>query len=142
MLDDEQWIWFVKDLQTNTGKPMLIMTHYPLLSCLGIVDNKPDKAGPFEISGGSTHLDIVRIIEQFNQHPDVKLCLSGHVHLRDSVWYNNVHYHVNGAVSGFWWEPGSDGKGSNRQTPPGYSILNLFDDGTYDSEYIAYEDIA
>lgn len=139
MLDDTQWNWFVKDLQDNREKPVLIMTHYPLLSALGIVDNKPDKTGPFEIGGGSAHLDILKFIEQFNQHPNVKVCLSGHVHLRDSVLYNNVHYHVNGAVSGFWWEPGSDGKGSNRQTPPGYSILHLFDDGSYDSEYIAYE---
>lgn len=142
MLDDEQWKWFTEDVAANSQhKPTLIMSHYPLLSCTGIVDNKPDFIGPFKVSGSYNHLDIMKFIEIFNQHKNIRLCLSGHIHLLDKVWYNNVHYLCNGATSGFWWEPGDDGKSSYRQTGPGYSLLNLYEDGTFDDEYIQFENL-
>ncbi|MGN6532515.1 MAG: metallophosphoesterase family protein [Ginsengibacter sp.] len=139
MLDDEQWKWFADDVGKNTEKPILIMSHYPLLSCTGIIDNKADFIGPFSVSGGYNHLDIMKFIDVFNQNPNVKLCLSGHIHLRDKVWYNGVNYLCNGAVSGYWWGSGDDGKGSYKQTSPGYSILNLYKDGSFDDEYIQFE---
>jgi 3',5'-cyclic AMP phosphodiesterase CpdA len=139
MLDDDQWNWFTKDVQGNQGKPTLIMSHYPLLSCTGITDNKPDFIGPFKVSGSYNHLDIMKFIEVFNKNKNIKICLSGHIHLLDKVWYNDVSYLCNGAASGFWWEPGDDGKSSYKQTVPGYSILNLYSDGGFDDRYIKYE---
>jgi 3',5'-cyclic-AMP phosphodiesterase len=139
MLDDEQWHWFVNDVEQNKNKPTLILSHYPLLSCTGIVDNKPDMIGPFKVSGGYTHLDIMKFIEVFNRNPNIRVCLSGHIHLQDKVWYNNVQYLCNGAASGFWWEPGDNGKSSYKQTMPGYSLLHLYDDGHFEEEYILYE---
>lgn len=139
MLDDEQWNWFVQDVQKNQDKPTLIMSHYPLLSCTGIVDNKSDFIGPFKVSGSYNHLDIMKFIEVFNKNKNIKICLSGHIHLLDKVWYNDVSYLCNGAASGFWWEPGDDGKSAYKQTVPGYSILNLYADGSFDDEYIKYE---
>lgn len=142
MLDDEQWDWFVKDVEKNANdKPTLIMSHYPLLSCTGIVDNKPDFRGPFKVSGSYNHLDIMKFIEVFNKNKNIKLCLSGHIHLLDKVWYNDVAYLCNGATSGFWWEPGDDGKSAYKQTVPGYSLLNLYEDGSFDHEYIKYESV-
>jgi 3',5'-cyclic AMP phosphodiesterase CpdA len=139
MLDEDQWSWFVQDVQAADGKPTLIMSHYPLLSCTGITDNKPDFIGPFKVSGSYNHLDIMRFIEIFNKNKNIKVCLSGHIHLLDKVWYNDVSYLCNGAASGFWWEPGDDGKSSYKQTVPGYSILNLYSDGSFDDQYIKYE---
>jgi len=140
MLDDKQWNWFVEDVQNNSqNKPTLIMSHYPLLSCTGITDNKPDFIGPFKVSGSYNHLDIMKFIEVFNKNKNIKVCLSGHIHLLDKVWYNDVSYLCNGAASGFWWEPGDDGKSAYKQTVPGYSILNLYADGSFDDEYIKYE---
>ena len=139
MLDDDQWNWFTKDVQASQGKPTLIMSHYPLLSCTGITDNKPDFIGPFKVSGSYNHLDIMKFIEVFNKNKNIKICLSGHIHLLDKVWYNDVSYLCNGAASGFWWEPGDDGKSSYKQTAPGYSILNLYSDGSFDDQYIKYE---
>jgi 3',5'-cyclic AMP phosphodiesterase CpdA len=142
MLDDTQWDWFVQDVQKNSqDKPTLIMSHYPLLSCTGITDNKPDFRGPFKVSGGYNHLDIMKFIEVFNHNRNIKLCLSGHIHLLDKVWYNDVTYLCNGATSGFWWEPGDDGKSAYKQTVPGYSLLNLYNDGSFDHSYIKYETI-
>lgn len=140
MLDEIQWNWFVNDVEKNSqGKPILIMSHYPLLSCTGITDSKPDATGPFKISGSYNHLDVMKFIEVFNKNKNVKLCLSGHIHLLDKVWYNDVTYLCNGATSGFWWEPGDDGKSAYKQTVPGYTLLNLYNDGSFDHEYIKYE---
>lgn len=140
MLDDEQWNWFVEDVQKNSqDKPTLIMSHYPLLSCTGITDSKPEARGPFKIGGSYNHLDIMKFIEVFNKNKQIKVCLSGHIHLLDKVWYNDVTYLCNGATSGFWWEPGDDGKSAYKQTVPGYSLLNLYNDGSFDHEYIKYE---
>jgi 3',5'-cyclic AMP phosphodiesterase CpdA len=139
MLDEDQWNWFVQDVQNSQGKPILIMSHYPLLSCTGIVDNKPDFIGPFKVSGSYNHLDIMKFIGVFNNNKNIKVCLSGHIHLLDKVWYNDVSYLCNGAASGFWWEPGDDGKSAYKQTVPGYSIINLYEDGSFDDQYIKYE---
>jgi hypothetical protein len=46
--------------------------------------------------------------------------------------YNGVTFICNGAVSGAWWE------GSRRQTAPGYGIIDLYADGTFDEQYINY----
>jgi 3',5'-cyclic AMP phosphodiesterase CpdA len=142
MLDDEQWNWFVQDVQKNSQeKPTLIMSHYPLLSCTGITDSKAEARGPFKISGSYNHLDIMKFIEVFNKNKQIKVCLSGHIHLLDKVWYNDVTYLCNGATSGFWWEPGDDGKSAYKQTGPGYSLLNLYSDGSFDHDYIKYESL-
>ena len=140
MLDDEQWNWFVQDVQKNSqDTPTLIMSHYPLLSCTGITDSKPEARGPFKIGGSYNHLDIMKFIEVFNKNKNIKICLSGHIHLLDKVWYNDVTYLCNGATSGFWWEPGDDGKSAYKQTVPGYALLNLYSDGSFDHDYIKYE---
>jgi 3',5'-cyclic AMP phosphodiesterase CpdA len=142
MLDDEQWNWFVQDVQKNSQeKPTLIMSHYPLLSCTGITDSKAEARGPFKISGSYNHLDIMKFIEVFNKNKQIKVCLSGHIHLLDKVWYNDVTYLCNGATSGFWWEPGDDGRSAYKQTVPGYSLLNLYSDGSFDHDYIKYESL-
>ena len=78
------------------------------------------------------HTDITQIISLFYKHPNVKLCLSGHIHLRDKVVYNNVTYICDGAVSGAWWE------GNKRETAPGYGLIDFYADGTFDEEYINY----
>jgi hypothetical protein len=86
----------------------------------------------WEMQGGDMHTDTAAIIDLFYGHPNVKLCLSGHVHLRDKVVYNNVTYICDGAVSGAWWV------GNRRQTPPGYGLLDLYADGSFDERYMLY----
>jgi len=82
--------------------------------------------------GGDMHTDTSKIIKLFYQHPNVKLCLSGHIHLRDKVIYNNVTYICNGAVSGAWWE------GNRRETAPGYGLIDLYSDGSFEESYVNY----
>ena len=86
----------------------------------------------WEMLGGDMHTDTAAIINLFYKHPNVKLCLSGHIHLRDKVVYNNVTYLCDGAVSGAWW------KGNLRETAPGYGLIDLYEDGSFEEQYLHY----
>jgi len=130
-LGDEQFNWLQQQLESNSNEtPVCILTHIPLLTAtLMVEDNIVNK---WEFTGGDMHTDVAKIIGLFNQHPQVKLCLSGHIHLRDKVTYNNQTYICNGAVSGAWW------KGNRRETAPGYGLIDLYADGSFNERYVNY----
>jgi len=130
-LGDEQFTWLQQQLENNSNNtPVCILTHIPLLTAtLMVEDNIVNK---WEFTGGDMHTDVAKIIGLFNNHPQVKLCLSGHIHLRDKVVYNNQTYICNGAVSGAWW------KGNRRETAPGYGLIDLYADGSFNEQYINY----
>lgn len=122
-LDDEQRKWMEEDLvKLSFGSNILIMSHYPIIG----------------VNGG-THSDRNYITDLFYTHKDKKIsCISGHVHLLDRVRYNDVNYFCNGALSGFWWEDGNENSGGKywvKETPPGYTIIDLYEDGTIENIY-------
>ncbi|SDG73382.1 3',5'-cyclic AMP phosphodiesterase CpdA [Pedobacter terrae] len=130
-LGDEQFNWLKNELE-NTPKttPVMVMSHIPILTALLMIeDNIVNK---WTMLGGDMHTDTAKIINLFYQHPNVKLCLSGHLHMRDKVVYNNVTYLCNGAVSGAWWE------GNRRETAPGYGLIDLYEDGSFEEQYLEY----
>ena len=132
-LDDEQFNWLEQDLAAHTGNPVIVVSHVPIVSAATVVvDNKfkPDQG--YVLGLGSMHIDAPRIVELFDKHPNVKLCLSGHIHLYEQIRYNGVTYISNGACSGNWW------KGARYRTENGYAMVNLYDDGSFDNEYIPY----
>ena len=130
-LGDEQFAWLENELKTtNPSMPVLVMTHIPILTATNLIeDNIVNK---WVMLGGDMHTDTAKIISLFYKHPNVKLCLSGHIHLREKLVYNNVTYICNGAVSGAWWE------GNRRETAPGYGVIDLFADGSFKEDYINY----
>jgi 3',5'-cyclic-AMP phosphodiesterase len=130
-LGDEQFNWLANELAaTPSTMPVLVLSHIPILTAtLMIEDNIVNK---WTMLGGDMHTDTSKIISLFYKYPNVKLCLSGHIHLRDKVVYNNVTYICNGAVSGAWWE------GNRRETAPGYGIIDLYPDGTFSEQYVNY----
>lgn len=126
-LDDEQFQWLEKELeQLPASTPVLLMSHFPIF-------------GATPVLVGGNHSDNKKLKDLFYRHKDkVKVCLSGHNHLLDRTYYNGVWYYCNGAMSGFWWGKGdkdSAGPGSYFETPPGYAILELHEDGTVTNEY-------
>jgi Icc protein len=131
-LGDGQFAWLENELNnTPSAMPVLVMSHIPLLTATNLVDDDV-AVNKWEILGGEMHTDISKIATLFYKHANVKLCLSGHIHLRDKVVYNNVTYLCNGAVSGAWWE------GNKRETAPGYGLIDLYADGTFDEQYVNY----
>lgn len=133
-LGDDQFSWLQNELQqTPVTMPVCVLSHIPILSATLMVDDIADGANKWEILGGDMHTDTNKIVDLFYKHPNVKLCLSGHIHLRDKVVYNGVTYICNGAVSGAWWE------GNKRQTAPGYGLIDLYEDGSFEEKYVNYD---
>lgn len=126
-LDDEQFLWLENELERlPANTPVLLMSHYPILTVTGAWE-------------GGQHGDHMKLKQLFYKHKDkVKVCLGGHQHLLDRVWYNEVQYYCNGSMSGFWWGEGDERSAAAyyyQETPPGYAILNLYEDGTLDNTY-------
>lgn len=126
-LGAEQMDWLTRDLDAVAANtPTLVMSHFPITSITSTLV-------------GGQHSDHREIKKLFYKHRDkVRVCLSGHQHLADRVWYNAVHYYCNGSMSGFWWGEGdqeSAGKQYYLETPPGYAILELFEDGQVTNTY-------
>ncbi|MEL6483577.1 MAG: metallophosphoesterase [Bacteroidota bacterium] len=129
-LDPEQRKWLEDDLEgLPLATPVIVMSHYPIM-------------GVGTIIGGGNHTDSKYITKLFYAHKDKKIhCLSGHVHLLDRATYNNVNYYCNGSVSGYWWSEGDEDSAEPfwcHQTPPGYAILDLKEDGSLRSTYHRY----
>ncbi|HWD86749.1 MAG TPA: metallophosphoesterase [Mucilaginibacter sp.] len=130
-LGDVQFAWLENELKNTDPKmPVLVMTHIPILTATNLVDQ--DVVNRWTMYGGDMHTDVAKIISLFYKHPNVKLCLSGHIHLREKLVYDNLTYICNGAVSGAWWE------GNKHETAPGYGLVDLYADGSFDESYINY----
>lgn len=131
-LDEAQFAWLAQTLRdTPATTPVLVLSHIPILSATAILwADRPDD--DFRLSRALMHSDCLQIKDLFAKHPNVKLCLSGHLHSCDRVDYNGVTYLCNGAVCGNWW------KGRHHDCDEGYAVLDLFDDGSFDHEYIKY----
>jgi len=128
-LGEEQMAWLEKDLgNLPANTPTIVMSHYPITS---ITDS---------LVGGqhSDHKELKALF--YNNRDKVKACLSGHQHMLDRVWYNGVSYFCNGSLSGFWWGDGDEQSAGPQfylETPPGYAILKLYEDGSFENEYYA-----
>jgi Icc protein len=131
-LDDEQFEWLEKELETHSNSHVCIISHIPILSAAAFLDGDNEKSGRWTLPDEWMHLDARKIKNLFLEHPNVRLCISGHMHMVDKVLYNDVTYICDGAVSGAWW------KGNHYEFEEGYGLFDLYDDGTFDYEYIAY----
>ncbi len=131
-LDEEQYDWLVRTLRDcPSDKPVLVVSHIPILSATLLID-ADNKDGNTTVSRALLHTDRLKIKDLFAQHPNVKLCLSGHIHLLDRVDYNGVTYLCNGAVCGHWWG------GRHIDCDEGYALVDLYDDGSFGHEYVKY----
>lgn len=132
-LDDEQFEWLKGDLAAvPKTTPVMVVSHIPILAICSLFDGENEKTGNWVIPGNWVHIDARRIKDLFKQHPNVKLCVSGHEHLIDQVVYNGVTYFCNGAVCGGWWA------GDYHECTYGYALIDLFDDGSFENRYVPY----
>jgi len=131
-LDDAQYEWLEEELKGAGGRPVLLLSHVPILSVTPMDGLKPNAKGDREIMGGKMHTDFWKLNLLFQKYPNVKASVSGHIHLVDRCEFNGVKYFCNGAVSGAWW------KGNHKTCKPGYAVIDLFEDGTLNNEYVSY----
>jgi len=153
-LDEEQFEWLKGELEgSNKNKPVLILSHIPILNS-GIVlqDARlgPDARRGVTIPKGSCHQDLWRVTDALYRHGNVKIALSGHVHVDERTQMLGTCHISSGAVCGSWWRPREDLSESatrreiERGNPhllrppradPGIGLFNLYPDGSYDYRY-------
>ena len=133
-LDEEQFEWLKSELKgTPERVPICVLSHISIICFCAIFDGDNEKRGNWVVPGAWMHIDARRIKDLFLGHKNVRLCLSGHMHMRDKVEFLGVKYLCDGAVSGAWW------KGNHYEFPPAYVVVDLYNDGSSKSEYIPYE---
>ncbi|MBK8476521.1 MAG: metallophosphoesterase [Opitutaceae bacterium] len=132
-IDDAQLWWLARDLaKTPATTPVCLLSHIPILSSCVFFDDDLVASGSWLVPGSWMHTDARRLKDLFKRHPNVKVCLSGHVHLADDVRYLGVRYLCNGAVCGGWW------KGPYQEFAPAYALVDFYDDGSVENQLVAY----
>lgn len=130
-LDDAQFAWLGRDLATTPATtPVCVLSHIPILTVAAHFDGESERGHEWIVPGAWMHIDARRIKDLFHQHSNVKVCLSGHLHLVDDVSYLGVRYLCNGAVCGGWW------KGPHQEFGPAYALLDLYDDGHLEHQLV------
>jgi 3',5'-cyclic AMP phosphodiesterase CpdA len=135
-LDTAQMDWLKQDLQaTPAAKPVCILSHIPILSFASQFFSGADWNNPDNIKWGRRalmHTDSWEIKTLLTAHPNVKLCLAGHLHMQETLHYLGTKFITNGAVSGNWW------KGNFQEFKPAFTVIDLFADGTSQHEWVYY----
>jgi hypothetical protein len=105
----------------------------PILSVTGIWEASP-KDPQFDghtIGPTSMQHNFRPLLKLMAQH-NVKLALSGHMHMVDEIEYLGIKLCCNGAVCGKWWN------GPHLEFAEGYGIVDLHADGTVENRYVSY----
>ncbi|MDZ7876278.1 MAG: metallophosphoesterase [Saprospiraceae bacterium] len=133
-IDGEQFEWLKMQLTgTVATKHICIVSHIPILSmCSGLFFGKTEANGDLLTKNNIMHRDFFKIKNLFKNHANIKLCLSGHVHLQDSVDYLGIKYYCDGAVCGGWW------RGNYQDFAPAYAVLDYYDDGSFERYFVNY----
>lgn len=130
-LDDAQYEWLAGVLAgTPATTPVCIVSHIPIISaCAPLYFGAPPNERQQQlIDVVLVHTDATRLEDLFLRHPNVRLALSGHLHMEEAIQYRGVTYVCNGSVCGNWW---------NEQTPafrgfmPSVTVIDLLNDGTW-----------
>lgn len=136
-LDDAQFAWLEKDLKSvDRNMPIVVASHAPILTvaCFFEPLSKRHPDG-MVISNDCVHQDVVKIFNLFRQHPNIKLCLSGHYHQVDYCRYLGIHFICGGAVCADYWRRPLPYRTEHEA---GYGIVDLYRDGTFDYRFVDY----
>ncbi|HTQ09384.1 MAG TPA: metallophosphoesterase [Fimbriimonadaceae bacterium] len=130
-LDLAQRRWLEQDLaDTDPSMPVCIVSHAPILSTAAMFFGPAEHTGHWHVTRNLMHIDARHLKDLFYRHRNVKICLSGHIHMADRVDYNGVKHFGIGAVCGAWW------KGPMQETPPQFAVVDFFEDGNSHVTYI------
>lgn len=134
-LDPDQLDWFQQELSgVPADKFICIVSHIPILSiCAGLFFDKTEANGDLKIQRNLWHTDFLSLKKIFLKYPNIKACISGHIHLQDEVEYLGINYYCDGAVSGNWWN------GTFQEFAPAYAVMELYDDGSSKRTMMKYD---
>jgi 3',5'-cyclic-AMP phosphodiesterase len=131
-LDEAQTSWLEAELAANAAMPTLIVSHVPIVSAVACLGDGEFKEGMFTLTGGNVFMDQKKMHTLLRKNPQVKACISGHIHQVEDLMVEGVRYICDGAVSGSWWQ------GEKDRCKEGYGLFDLYDDGRVDWRYETY----
>ena len=127
----EQLDWLKADLASKpASQPAIVVTHIPIFT-VTVFTQGTYKDGTYVLPNNLICEDTMMLsalLEQYN----VKLALSGHIHLRDEIDMRGVKYINGGAVCGSWWN------GPHHGIQEGFGIVDVGADGGVKYEYFDY----
>ncbi len=133
LLDEPQFTWLENELNSHPEKFICIVSHIPIMSfCSAMFFKDMLPNGDWKLSRALLHTDARKIKDLFKKHPNIKTCLSGHIHLQDELTYLGIKYYCNGAISGNWWG------GAFQDFNPAYALFDFHDDGNVERKMIEY----
>jgi len=131
-LDAAQAEWLKGELgaAARAGRPVCVFSHIPLVSACAMFDANHHSfyGNEYRVPDTLMHEDVGDLLDLLARH-GVRLCVSGHIHLRDRVEYRGMTFVCDGSVCGNWW------KGANRDVAEGFGLFDLFADGSIAYEY-------
>jgi 3',5'-cyclic AMP phosphodiesterase CpdA len=137
-LDAAQFEWLHRDLAANAAKQpsrnVCVITHIPVISICAMFfcyENCEFPSVDYRLVNNLIHLDpkpLLKLLAAF----DVKLAISGHIHLLEKFEYMGIHFVCDGSICGSWWN------GPFQEVPEGYGVFDLYPDGTFEHQYITY----
>ena len=134
-IDEPQYQWLETTLAaTPKDNHICIVSHIPIVSfCSAMFVDENQANGDWRISRALLHVDARKLVDLFKKFPNIRTCLSGHIHLQDEVEYFGIRYFCNGAISGNWWG------GAFKGFAPAYADFEFSKDGNVKRKMIAYE---
>lgn len=133
-IDDTQREWLKGELDsTSKSTYVMIVSHIPILSAC-IFEWAKSENGLWTVQNSLMRADSHAVQAILREYPQVKLCINGHLHMRDKVSYDGIDYLGTGAVSGNWWA-----NDTFHQTQCGFGIFDLNPDGSYQRTYYTYK---
>jgi 3',5'-cyclic AMP phosphodiesterase CpdA len=132
-IEDDQFKWLEDQIKTADGRYIAIFSHIPIMSVGAyFYGGNNERTGDWVVPGSRMIINARQLKDLFRQNANVQLCVSGHIHLFEHIQYAGVHYISDGAICGRWW------KGPHQETQEGYGLFDLYDDGTFEHQYIDY----
>ncbi len=130
-IDNEQFEWLQAELKKTKNMNVCIVGHIPILSIAAYFSSTKVN-NHVEVPNNLMHTDFWILKDLFSRYPNVRLALSGHLHMHDVCRYLNVTYSCAPSASGAWW------KGKFKDFYPSYTVVDLNTDGSSDIGIVNY----
>ncbi len=150
-IDQPQLDWLKDQLQrTPKSMPVLVLSHIPILTGATLLSDGRFTPDGIVMPRGNMIHNADRLIRLFEEYPNMRVCLSGHIHHVERLDFQGITYLCNGAVCGAWWEGKivnfqkreARAKPEDPKRPmrcdEGFGLLDLFPDGTFIHQYFTY----
>jgi 3',5'-cyclic AMP phosphodiesterase CpdA len=139
-IDPAQMEWLKGELAGST--PTVVVSHIPITGISPLVLDGSTEENGIRTPFGSIVQNMIEVVNLLDERDNVKLVLGGHIHFEETVSFGGTTYLNGGAVCGSWWRtPESNARRWAEQNPtaprrllraePGYTMLDLFEDGTF-----------